>query len=75
MMKNGAPPDKVGVLNRSHGFTKLISKGYQTLVPGLISILYRRYGSFEIWFGKQNYMLLTINPGLIVYTKNLHFSR
>ena len=44
MMKSGAPPDKVGVLYRLlpiefHGFRNiiLISKGYHSLVPGLIS--------------------------------------
>ena len=42
-MKSGAPPDRAGVLHRLlpseyHGFTeKLISKGYYSLVPGLIS--------------------------------------
>ena len=44
MMKIGAPPDKFGVLHRQlpmefHGFTSRInSKGYHALVPGLISI-------------------------------------
>ena len=44
MMKSGAPPDKVGVLHRLlpiefHGFTSRInSKDYHSLVPGLISI-------------------------------------
>ena len=46
MMKSGAPPDKFGVLYRMvswlpiefHGFTSRInSKGYHSLVPGLIS--------------------------------------
>ena len=43
MMKRGAPPDKVGVLHRLlpiefHGFTgRIDSKGYHSLVPGLIS--------------------------------------
>ena len=45
MMKSGAPPDKVGVLHRLlliefHFFSQeLISTGYHSLVPGLISIL------------------------------------
>ena len=45
MMKSGAPPDKVRVLHRRlpiefHCLTQanLISKGYHTLIPGLISI-------------------------------------
>ena len=45
MMKCGAPPDKFGVLYRIclsiefHGFTsRMNSKGYHSLVPGLISI-------------------------------------
>ena len=44
VMKRGAPPDKVGVLPRVlpkefHGFTsRKNSKGYRSLVPGLISI-------------------------------------
>ena len=46
MMKSGAPPDKFGVLYcmvtyiiEFHGFTSRInSKGYHSLVPGLISI-------------------------------------
>ena len=38
MMKSGAPPDKFRVLE-FHGFTSRIdSKGYHSLVPGLISI-------------------------------------
>ena len=44
MMKNGAPSDKFGVLHcplpiEFHGFTGrilLISKGYHSLVPGII---------------------------------------
>ena len=50
-MKNGAPPDKIGVLHslfpkEFQGFTsRVISKGYQSLVPGLISFFYRQYGS------------------------------
>ena len=45
MMKSGAPPNQFGVLCRLlpiefHGFTSRInSKGYHSLVPGLISIL------------------------------------
>ena len=45
MMKSGAPPHKFVVLYRIviiefHGFTSRInSKGYHSLVPGLISIL------------------------------------
>ena len=44
MMNSGAPPDKVGVLCcllpiEFHGLqAELISKGYNSLVPGLISI-------------------------------------
>ena len=44
MMKSGAPPDKFGVLYcllpiEFHGFTSRInSKDYHSLVPGLISI-------------------------------------
>ena len=44
MMKKGAPLDKVGVLYRLlpiefHGFTSRInSKGFHYLVPGIISI-------------------------------------
>ena len=41
MMKSGAPPDKFEVLYRIefHGLTSRInSKGYHSLVPGLISI-------------------------------------
>ena len=47
MMKSGAPPDKFGVLYAGmvwlpiefHGLTNRIdSKGYHSLVPGLISI-------------------------------------
>ena len=51
MMKRGAPPDKVGVLYcllpiEFHGSqAELISKGYHSLVPGLISIFYTRYWS------------------------------
>ena len=52
MMKSGALPDQVGVLHcllhiEFHGFsqTELISKGYHSLVPGLISVFLRRYGS------------------------------
>ena len=51
MMKSGAPPDNFGVLYHLlpiefHDFTSRIdSQGYHTLVPGLISIFYRRYGS------------------------------
>ena len=48
MMKSGAPPDKFGVLCKVwlpmefHGFTSRISsKGYYSLVPGLISIFFR----------------------------------
>ena len=41
MMKNGAPLDNVGVLYR------LISKGYQTLVPDLISIFIDGMGLFN----------------------------
>ena len=40
MMKSGAPPDKFGVLYHmvTYGFTSRInSKGYHSLVPGLIS--------------------------------------
>ena len=44
MMKGGAPPDKFGVLRlpiEFHGFTSRInSKGYHSLVPGLISIFF-----------------------------------
>ena len=47
-MKSGAPPDKFGVLCKVwlpmefHGFTSRInSKGYYSLVPGLISIFFR----------------------------------
>ena len=45
MMKSGAPPDKFGVLYRIytyriHGFTiRINSRGYHSLVPGLITIL------------------------------------
>ena len=51
MMKSRAPPDKFQVLYRFvpiqfHGFTSRInSNGYHFLVPGLISIFYRWYGS------------------------------
>ena len=41
MMKSGASPDKFGVCLpiEFHGFTSRInSKGYHSLVPGLISI-------------------------------------
>ena len=44
MMKSGAPPDEFGVLYHTlpiefHGFTSRInSKGYHSLVSGLISI-------------------------------------
>ena len=42
MMKSGAPPDKfpsVSLPIEFHGFTSRInSKGYHSLVPGLISI-------------------------------------
>ena len=41
MMKSGAPPDKFGILYllEFHGFTSRInSKGYHSLVPGLISV-------------------------------------
>ena len=40
MMKSGASPDKVGILHRllPIGLTSSISKGYHSLVPGLISI-------------------------------------
>ena len=44
MIKSGAPPDKFIVLYRMvpiefHGFTcRINSKGYHSLVPGLISI-------------------------------------
>ena len=47
IMKSGAPPDKIGVLHRLlliefHGFrAELISQGYHSLVPGLISNLFR----------------------------------
>ena len=46
MMKSGAPPDKVGVLHyplpiEFHGFTgRINSKGYHSLVPGLISFIF-----------------------------------
>ena len=55
MMKSGAPPDKVGspapsVIYRIPWFHKqlaeLISKGYHSLVPSLISIFSTWYGSF-----------------------------
>ena len=51
MMKSGAPPDKFEVLYsmvtyRIPWFHKQInSKGYHSLVPGLILIFWRRYGS------------------------------
>ena len=44
MMKSGAPPDKFGVLYRMVTYripwfhSKINSKGYHSLVPGLISI-------------------------------------
>ena len=40
MMKSGAPPDKVGVLYRLFVVSRadMISKGYHSLVPGLISM-------------------------------------
>ena len=43
LVKSGAPPDKFRVLHcllhiEFHGFTELVSKGYHSLVPGLISI-------------------------------------
>ena len=47
-MKSGAPPDKFGVLQlmlpiEFHGFTSRInSKGYHSLVPGSISIFFRK---------------------------------
>ena len=52
MMKNGAPPEEFRVLHRLlpiefHGFTSriIVSKGFHSLVSGIISIFYRRYGS------------------------------
>ena len=53
MLKCGAPPDKVTVLHRLlpiefHGFTSRInSKGYHSLVPGLISIFRDGMGPFK----------------------------
>ena len=53
MMKRGAPPDKVGVLYRLlpiefHFFTSRInSKGYHSLVPGLISCFRHGMGPFN----------------------------
>ena len=49
MMKSGVPPDKVGLLRRLlpielHG---LISKGYHSLIPGLISIYIDGMGPFK----------------------------
>ena len=44
MMKRGAPPDKFEVLHHLlpiefHGFiSRMISKGYHSLLPGLISV-------------------------------------
>ena len=46
MMKCGAPPDKV--LYRMFSQAELISKGYNSLVPGLISIFFRDMGPFKI---------------------------
>ena len=51
MMKSGAPPDKFGVLycllpiEFYLSRAELISKGYHSLFPGLISIFYRQYQS------------------------------
>ena len=60
MLKIGAPPDKFGVLYRmvtyrNHGFTSRInSKGYYSLVPGLtVSQFFRDgMGPFNLAFSK-----------------------
>ena len=71
MMKSRAPPDKFGVLYRIvrlpkefHGFTSRInSKGYHSLVPGLISIVLE-----TVWVP-----LIPLNK-LLVCSKMLCFS-
>ena len=57
-MQSGAPPDKFGVLYCTawlpiefHGFTsRIIFKGYHSLVPGLISIFTDGMGPFKSEF-------------------------
>ena len=68
MMKSGAPPDKFRVLDhmvtyKIPWFHKQNSKGYQSLVPGLISIL--RYGYLQVY--------QSFNIALFVSTTRLRY--
>ena len=70
MMRSGAPPDKVGVLHlllpiEFHGFTSRInSKGYHSLVPGVISIFIDGMGPFNA----SKWQFYTVAPCMHVAT-------
>ena len=72
MMKRGAPPDKFGVLYRLldiefYGFTSRInSKGYHSLVPGLISIFLE-----TVWVPLIVMLGLNSAPQRLIYFENL----
>ena len=73
-MKRGAPPDKTGVLHRllptefHDSQAELISKGYHSLVPGLISFIRDGMGLLNIQSERSISQLLRI-----VGRKNLEY--